>query len=107
MPGMAAPDFPAVALVLALFMLGYLLWATDRLAARARARRAPAVLPRPQLVPLAAVPASAASPIDAPADAEAGPAHRPAGHRLLAVPLAEGCKIVMSIAMGYMLITML
>jgi hypothetical protein len=80
MPGMAipgaAPGLPAFALVLALFMLGYLLWTTDRLAARART-------------------AGASSP------------HPPAGYPLLAAPLAEGSKIVMSIAMGYMLITML
>jgi Domain of unknown function (DUF5134) len=78
MPGMAAPGtaagFPALALVLALFMLGYLLWTTDRLASRARAAAAPRL---------------------------------PSGHPLLAVRYLECSKIVMSIAMGYMLITML
>ena len=77
-PGMAmpamtapgtAPSFPALALVLALFMLGYLLWTTDRLANRARAGTA--------------------------------------GHPLLAATFADCSKIVMSMAMGYMLIAML
>jgi Domain of unknown function (DUF5134) len=80
MPGMAAPGaapgLPVLALVLALFMLGYLLWTTDRLAARARTAGAPS-------------------------------SHPPAGYPLLAAPLTEGSKMVMSIAMGYMLITML
>jgi Domain of unknown function (DUF5134) len=34
--GVAAGSNPAIALVLALFMLGYVLWTTDRLAGRAR-----------------------------------------------------------------------
>jgi hypothetical protein len=78
MPGMAAPGtaagFPALALVLALFMLGYLLWTTDRLATSARAAAAPRL---------------------------------PSGHPLLAVRYLECSKIVMCIAMGYMLIAML
>jgi hypothetical protein len=45
MPGMGAgagpaAGFPALALVLALFMAGYLVWTTDRLATLARARTA-------------------------------------------------------------------
>ena len=118
MPGMAAPgasaSSPALALVLALFMLGYLLWTTDRLATRARAKRAPAAIPRPQhrsLVTVAAVPtshlASLASPIGTPGAAEAPPPHPPAGHPLLAVPLTECSKIVMGITMGYMLLAMI
>jgi hypothetical protein len=118
MPGMAAPGaaagFPALALVLALFMLGYLLWTADRMATRAQAKRAPAAIPRTQhqsLVTVAAVPTShlvsSGSPIDTPGAAEAPPPHPPAGHPLLAASLAECSKIAMSIAMGYMLITML
>ncbi len=43
MPGMgtspsAAEGFPALAVVLALFMLGYVMWTTDQLASLARAR---------------------------------------------------------------------
>lgn len=119
MPGMAAPGtavrFPALALVLALFMLGHLLWTTDRLAGRARASRAPAATPRSQHRSLATVVAATSSPVAAglasptgtPGAAQAPPPHRPAGHPLLAVQFAECSKIVMSITMGYMLITML
>jgi Domain of unknown function (DUF5134) len=79
MPGMAAgpgaaANFPVLALVLALFMLGYLFWTTDRLATRVRAAAAPRL---------------------------------PSGHPLLAVRYLECSKIVMCIAMGYMLIAML
>ena len=118
MPGMAAPgvsaSFPALALVLALFMLGYLLWTTDRLATRARAKRTPAAIPRTQPQSLVTVPAapashlaSLASPGDPLAAADAAPPHPPAGHPLLAAQFAECSKIVMAITMGYMLIAML
>jgi hypothetical protein len=117
MPGMAGPgaaaDFPALALVLALFMLGYLLWITDRLATRARASTALAAMPQTQRRPLVTVPAGpsgqAAGPAShtgTPGPAEAAP-RGPSGHPLLAVRYAECSKILMSIAMGYMLITML
>jgi hypothetical protein len=118
MPGMAAPGasagFPALALVLALFMLGYLLWTTDRLAIRARAKRTLAAIPRTQQQSLVTIPAapsshlaSLASPIAPLAADEAPPPHPPAGHPLLAMQSADYSKIVMSITMGYMLITML
>ena len=47
MPGMGAPagpadSFPVLAVVLALFMLGYIVWTTDRLASLVRARTAAA-----------------------------------------------------------------
>lgn len=84
MPGMRGPGGamaanPALALILALFMIGYIVWTTDRLASLSRA---------------GATPSSAA---------DASPAGRPA----LAPRLAASYKIAMSIAMGYMLITML
>jgi Domain of unknown function (DUF5134) len=118
MPGMAAPGAapgsPALALVLALFMLGYLLWTTDRLATRARHRTALAAPPQTQHQPLATVPAGPSGHVASPASltgtpgaAETPPRRPGAGHPLLAVRYAECSKIVMSIAMGYMLITML
>jgi hypothetical protein len=70
---------PAVALVLALFMLSYVLWTTDRLATQSRARTG-----RPE------------------AGYAAGLAVAP-----LAPRFAACYKIAMSAAMGYMLITML
>ena len=84
-PGMAMPGMdqvatagnPALTLVLALFMLGYVLWATDRLArlsvASAAAPALGAAAPRPSLAPR----------------------------------LAACYKIAMGIAMGYMLVMML
>jgi Domain of unknown function (DUF5134) len=77
-PVMAMPNMsgrtsnPALALVLALFMVGYILWTTDELTTRSRIRAA---------------------------DAIASPA--------LVNRLAACSKIVMSAAMGYMLITMI
>jgi hypothetical protein len=109
-PGMAMPGMsqgttignPALTLVLALFMLGYVLWAIDRLAylsrtpapATARAttvRRSPRTT---QIVPVIPDTATPAYP-------------RPAGSPVLAPRLAASYKIAMAIAMGYMLITML
>ena len=61
----AAPagSFPALAVVLALFMLGYIVWTTDRLASLARARTTPAAgagrrcLPAARMAPPARQPA--------------------------------------------------
>lgn len=46
-PGGAGPGNPALALILALFMVGYILWTTDRLAALSRARAAGPAEPGP------------------------------------------------------------
>jgi Domain of unknown function (DUF5134) len=109
-PG-AAPSFPVLALVLALFMLGYLLWTTDRLATRARARAAVAALPQIQQRALvtvaAAAPAGQANATGTPGAAGTPAPPTRAGHPLLAATFADCSKIVMCIAMGYMLITML
>ena len=85
MPGMsgaggALTGNPALALVLALFMLGYILWTTDRLAGLSRAN---------------AVVAARGAALDQPAAAA------------LAPRLAACYKIAMSIAMGYMLVMMI
>jgi Domain of unknown function (DUF5134) len=85
MPGMSQGTTignPALTLVLALFMLGYVLWAVDRLAYLSRT---PA---------LATARTAAASP-------------RPADGAVLAPRLAASYKITMAITMGYMLIMML
>jgi hypothetical protein len=104
MPGMAgypAMANPALALVLALFMLGYILWAADRLAALSRAR-----------TPAACAGAAPGRPGRAgpgrPAVAGALQASPPsAAARALAPRFAASYKIAMSIGMGYMLVTML
>jgi hypothetical protein len=86
MPGMSQGTTignPALTLVLALFMLGYVLWTVDRLAYLSRT-------PAPATARVAA----AAFP---------HPADRP----MLAPRLAASYKIAMAITMGYMLIMML
>jgi hypothetical protein len=107
MPGMSAPaaagSNPAIALVLALFMLGYVFWTTDRIAALSRARPAAA-----NGVSGVAVPVAAAAERDSGTSA-LGAAHAlPTSFvgRALAPRFAACYKIAMSIAMGYMLITM-
>ena len=86
MPGMGGPGsagrLPALALVLALFMIGYVLWAADQLTALARGRAAVAV----------------GSPARDPAGLRGGP--------VLAPRLAASAKIAMGVTMGYMLVLM-
>jgi hypothetical protein len=105
-----ADSFPVLAVVLALFMLGYIVWTTDRLASLARARTAMADPGRnrgrrsPATVP-------AAVPSHAPGDAPGTPAARArrgdqAGRPVLAPGLAACGKLAMSVTMGYMLILM-
>jgi Domain of unknown function (DUF5134) len=109
MPGMSEPAAaanPALALILALFMLGYILWTTDQLATlwRARAttradpaRKGPGAATSPASGPVGVLtvgPAPAARP-DTPATAA------------LAPRFAACYKIAMSAAMGYMLVMML
>jgi len=118
MPGMGAsaafPALPVVAVVLALFMLGYLMWATDQLASLARARatapdQARATRPR-ALVTVAAGGASGSMAIGSadPPDATGMPRPgRTSLQTLLAPELATMGKIVMTVTMGYMLILML
>jgi hypothetical protein len=105
MAGMApsaalAGSLPALAVVLALFMLGYIVWTTDRLAALARARTTPA------LARTAARPLDADGAVSTPADADARHGNQ-AGGVTLAPALAACGKLAMSITMGYMLILML
>ena len=117
MPGMGTSPsspagFPALALVLALFMLGYIMWITDQLASLARARTTtPRQAGAPQHQALVTVPSSgrAASMIraaDMP-DTAAMPQRAAASQALLAPKLAAFGKIAMGITMGYMLILML
>jgi hypothetical protein len=107
MPGMngaTALANPALGLTLALFMLGYVLWATDQLAGRSRAR--------PRAARELAGDTRMHGPDAAPAIGGLDPAPAaPPGHPALAAPLAPRfatCyKITMGVAMAYMLITML
>jgi hypothetical protein len=112
-PG-ASAGFPALAVVLALFMLGYLLWTTDQLTSLARARTSAAdQAGTPEQRALVTVPSAAnpptslARPAYPPPAAEATLPQPVPGRPLFAPKLAACGKMVMSITMGYMLITML
>jgi hypothetical protein len=122
-PGMTMPGMsqgttagnPALTLLMALFMLGYVLWAIDRLAVLSRATAAamprPAAVRSPQAavtVPAAAVTVPAAAGIlGPPGPGTTADSRRPPGTTALAPRLAAGYKIAMAITMGYMLILML
>jgi hypothetical protein len=108
MPGMTGTPTGAnlaLTVVLAVFMLGHIVWTADLMAARSPAKSAsparPDTVDRPD-VPLTTR-ASAPRVTDAVPIARNLAANRPA----LAPRLAACYKIAMSIAMGYMLITML
>jgi hypothetical protein len=96
-----AGGFPALAAVLALFMVGYIVWTTDRLASLARARATP-----PPVLEAAAPPPSAAGAAST-RDGAGTRRGNQAGRPVLAPTLAVCGKLVMSITMGYMLILML
>jgi Domain of unknown function (DUF5134) len=110
-PG-SAGSFPALAVVLALFMLGYIVWTTDRLATLTRARTTtadPATSrdPRPgAIVPSGALPSHADSALATQATS-VNQRGQPASTLVLAPKLAALGKIAMSITMGYMLVLML
>jgi hypothetical protein len=116
MPGMAASpgtagSFPVLALILALFTLGYIAWTTDRLTSLARATT-PAPTRNAACHPAllaGTTGALAARPQDAPGTPGAAVSvqEHPPGSPMLAPRLAACYKIAMSIAMGYMLIQML
>jgi hypothetical protein len=112
MPGMSQDTTagnPALTLILALFMLGYVLWAVDRLAVLSRARAAAtprlAAATRPPLAALT-VPATVGI-LGPPGPGPTADPRRPPGGTALAPRLAACYKIAMAITMGYMLILML
>jgi hypothetical protein len=104
-----AGHFPLLALILAVFMVGYVMWQADRLPALARAstaRPAPAVTPALTLSPVAAGggQATQADETATAPDLAASPAPAP---KVLSPRLAACCQIAMAVTMGYMLILML
>jgi hypothetical protein len=117
MPGMGTSPgspagFPALAVVLALFMLGYIMWTTDQLASLARASiTTPRQVGAVQHQAMVTVPSGgrAASMVRAadPPDTAVMPQQAAANQALLAPKLAAFGKIAMGITMGYMLILML
>jgi hypothetical protein len=117
MPGMSASPgavhVRALAFVMALYLLGYVVWIADRLTSMtpAAARGTAAVTADDPAGSLASCgQAAAASPHAAVAGSTPGTGHvshmRAAGGAMLAPRLAACYKIAMGIAMGYMLIVM-
>ncbi len=111
MPGMGAASspqqsFPALAVILALFMLGYIVWTTDRLTSRTA---------QPKTAPSRAGPGRESPAAGHRSPQERAPATLPAhpgpddqaGKPALAPKLAACAKIAMSLTMGYMLILMI
>jgi hypothetical protein len=117
MAGMSAPagqaaGFPALAVVLALFMLGYIVWTTDRLTTLTRAKTTaadPGTSPGHQRA--AAAPAAASPRNAGGANATQGAVstrHQDQASKPVLAPKLAACgKLAMSITMGYMLILML
>ena len=118
MPGMgasptASASFPALTVVLALFMVGYVIWTADQLASLARAqttKASPAAIPGTRVfvtVPAGRGPAGVASTAGKPGAIATADQCPSAGQVQLAPKLAAVSKIAMSVTMGYMLILML
>jgi hypothetical protein len=109
MPGMSGPASagnPALALVLAIFMLGYILWTTDRLASMWRAKAAAAHGTTGRGQSRATLGPAASSTLPTPGLAPATAAGL-VGRNALAPRFAACYKIAMSVAMSYMLVMML
>lgn len=110
--GGVGTTIPALAVLLTVFMLGYVLWTTDRLAVLTRAKAAAATRStapgNPRIPVTVAVPAQARLPHAAQATIDSGDRQQHLPSRSMLAPrLAECYKIVMSLAMGYMLIMMI
>jgi hypothetical protein len=119
----AADRFPLLALVLAVFMVGYVMWQADRLPALARVST-PRIAPAETLalVPVAAA-GGQATQADEPAPDPPSRQRRrrmvsrrpvdrdsmrpPLAHQVLSPHLTACCQIAMAVTMGYMLILML
>jgi hypothetical protein len=98
----ATGRFPLLALVLAVFMVGYVMWQADRLPALAQAsslRTVPAGTPALAVLPVGGGQATQAH--------EAAPDPTSRQRVVLSPRLAACCQIAMAVTMGYMLILML
>ena len=100
----AGSSYSFLALVMALFMVGYVVRVADRLTIRAPALAAPSASPAPSAVP---APMSAPAPPDtAPPGSRVSASTLPA-RPYLAPRCAALCKIAMGLTMAYMLVLML
>jgi len=101
--GAAAARLPTLALVLAVALVGYVIWTTDRLTSLAPVAVA---ADGRQLATRGSQPATGRSQPTA-AGSQPAVTPPPAVPAAMSVRLAACCEIVMGVAMGYMLITML
>lgn len=117
MPGMSGAasgtgNLPALPAVLALFMVGYVVWAADQLTSAAHRRNAaatPSLTADPAGFLRAATASSTASAQRSSEvhDPASTAGYDTAGRPILAPRLAVGSKIAMSMTMGYMLMLMI
>jgi hypothetical protein len=100
---MAATHPPALALILAVVMAGYVVWTTDRLTALAspKAALAAAAIRAPSMI---AVDSRSPEATDPPRSCGPGLSAAQPGRLPLSPRLAACCQIAMGITMGYMLI---
>jgi hypothetical protein len=109
MPGMGAAGsqqgFPVLAVILALFMLGYLVWTTDRLTSRTARSMVTTAATGSGGDRVASVPADVRAPV--PGTGSTPRPNNQDGKPTLAPRLAACTKIAMSLTMGFMLILML
>jgi uncharacterized protein DUF5134 len=104
----AGSRFSFLALVLALFMFGYVVWLGDRLSARAPALALPLTRQRALAAGPATGPRADASGPAAPPSAPGCPGSAsPSGRGFLAPRCAALCQLAMGLTMGYMLIMLL
>jgi hypothetical protein len=104
----AGSRFSLLALALALFMFGYVVWLGDRLSARAPALAFPPTRLRALAVSSAAGPRAEASGPAAPQPTSGCPgSEASAGRPFLAPRCAALCQVAMGLTMGYMLIMLL
>jgi hypothetical protein len=105
----AGGRFPLLALLLAIFMVGYVMWQADRLPALARTtgewgRAQPG---GPPVAPAIAAVGGQATQAGETATAPAPPVRPAPAPKVLSPRLAACCQIAMAVTMGYMLILML
>jgi hypothetical protein len=107
MAGLAPSRFSVLALLMALFMVGYVVRVADRLPLRTPALAVASAIPAPMATPSPPdIPATAIAPATASGPAPAGRVATTA-RRHLAPRCAALCKIAMGLTMAYMLVLML
>ena len=103
----AGARIPTFALLLAVALFGYVIWTTDRLTSLTPAAVTVAAGGQAPVPAAVTVAASGQAPAPAAVTVAAGGRAPVPSAPAMSLRLAAGCEIVMGVAMGYMLITML